>query len=344
MTAYLILFGFVFLFYGIEKTKSFKNFPFLEFAFFLIYLFSGLKNDLVGIDTIGYKSVYELSSSVNFFNFDYYYFEKGFLFLMNLLNFFNLDFRVFLLLVYFLIYFPIYLLIKKYSKDPFFSLFILLTYTFFVFFLSGLRNSIAISFSVLVFVSPKKNFYSFFLDILIILFSSFFHVTAIILLPFYLLINTVKFNNIVFFFMILFAILTYQYRNLIYDLLVTNFNYPYSPFSFNFGGNLLFQLSLFLSFSFLIFPFFKLTSIEKRMLFYFSVGFLLLLVTGESVLSRTAMYFTIYIIILIPNLFKYILFYKIIKLTIFVFLIFFILYYYLIPGRYDITPYKFFWE
>jgi len=153
----------------------------LALGLFLMYLLCVLRHSSVGFDTIGYEEIYYQTKYHEWFDFNWVYFESGYIFLMKLCISLGLSFNGFLAIVYLIVFIPMFFFLKRYSKDAVLSLTIYICYTFFAFNLSGIRNSIAFSICLLAFmVVTKKSFKSFLLFIVLTLIAMLFHKSAII--------------------------------------------------------------------------------------------------------------------------------------------------------------------
>ena len=79
MTVYLVLLGVLFLICAIcmtsIKNENKQKSVILSVVLFLLYLLCVLRSSEVGLDTIGYKEIYEKTSTVPFGDFSYVYFE-----------------------------------------------------------------------------------------------------------------------------------------------------------------------------------------------------------------------------------------------------------------------------
>ena len=101
------------------KNRSRKYFLF--FSFVLIFLIFALRSYTVGRDVPGYRRAYLDVINHPFLDFDYVYYEKGYQLLSKICGFSGVSWQVFLSIVSALILIPIYVFIKKYSKNVFLS-------------------------------------------------------------------------------------------------------------------------------------------------------------------------------------------------------------------------------
>lgn len=152
----------------------------------LLVTFASVRSYLVGTDTGSYTANFRNSLSP-----EYYYFreetEYGYQVLEYLLlnvtdNYFWLLFTCSLIIVGSYLY-----VLKKQSTDYFLSVFIFITFGFYLFYFNGLRQGLAMA--IVALATPyliNKNFIKF---SLIIILASFFHKTALIMFIFYFIIH-----------------------------------------------------------------------------------------------------------------------------------------------------------
>lgn len=191
MTAYIILLFLIVIFQlcsnNITNKDKSKN-VFLLFAFITLYLFFVLRDFSVGRDIPGYIEVYELTKDIPFNNWDYVYMEKGYQFLMKICNILGLSSRLFFFIVNLIILAPLWLFLKKYSVNPFMSLFLYICFQFFAFSMTGLRQAMAMSLCLVAFIfamkDGKKNFFYY---LIFVALASSIHTSALIYIPTYFL-------------------------------------------------------------------------------------------------------------------------------------------------------------
>lgn len=163
MLPYVFLIAFVFLARGFTLlllprfSPAKANALYVKAVFIYLYIFCVIRNFNVGIDIPGYISMYDVTATKSWSNWDYVYFENGYILLMKICNMIGLSARGFLCVVYALILIPIYILIKRETKDPLLSIIIFLCFQFFVFDLTGLRQAIAMSICMIAFLVAQKH-------------------------------------------------------------------------------------------------------------------------------------------------------------------------------------------
>ena len=182
MAIYLLLIVFILLLPIIvnSKKQDHKNKIITSVGMTAIFLILALKGD-VGSDISGYLEQYYISASKDWHNVDYVYFESGYIYLMKIFSKSGCSFQLYMAFVYALACFAMYLFIRKYSLNPTFSLLIFVCYMFFVFYISGVRQTIAMSLCILAFITlQKKKRTTFVISSLMILLSTTIHQSAIV--------------------------------------------------------------------------------------------------------------------------------------------------------------------
>lgn len=177
----LLLFLLSVRFKNISKNNGF-------IAFFVLFLLAALRASTIGIDLAGYISDFNTGHYLI-----EYQTEKGFSLLLDVIKIFNKNQQFFITITSFVIYFLIFLFLRKTSPNIAFSLFIffiLSNESGYLFTFSGLRQSIALGFILWSFYyfSNKK----FLLSSLFYLIAFSFHNSAIFALPIVLIASSIK--------------------------------------------------------------------------------------------------------------------------------------------------------
>ncbi|MGL6169055.1 MAG: EpsG family protein [Fusobacteriaceae bacterium] len=175
------IFG-IFLFYSVVFTEDFYEKNLLLIPVFLLTLYTGTRFNVGGYDYHVYKYFYNLPYFQN-----PYGYEHLFVFLKDFFKFFRFNYNIFLLTLSFIFNYTIYKLFIKYSINPTVSFLIYLSTFYYWHNFTILRNFIAILifWISLKFIIEKKLL----VYIALITIATFFHKTAIILYPFYFLLN-----------------------------------------------------------------------------------------------------------------------------------------------------------
>lgn len=156
MAIYLCLIGFL-LALGLLMPGPKRQQRILFWGMLAVFALLVLKKDTVGIDISGYKTQYLISAGKGWLDFDYVYFEEGFIFLMKLFSKSGLPFRAFTGAIYALLCGGYYRFLKRYSDDAALSLLMLVCYQFFVFHTSALRQSLAMAVCIHAFLALDRG-------------------------------------------------------------------------------------------------------------------------------------------------------------------------------------------
>ena len=118
-----------------------------------VFLVLALKAPSVGTDIFGYSQQYYIAEVMPWSDFDYVYFEKGYILLEKIFSKIGVSFQLYTVLIYGVEAFAWYKLFSKYSKDTCLSILFIICYQFFVFSMSGLRQAIAMSICIFAFLA-----------------------------------------------------------------------------------------------------------------------------------------------------------------------------------------------
>jgi len=204
----IIIYGLLLL--KLIKTRQ-TSLVFLIAVTFQLIFINGLRAYTIGVDTRRYQNhfynVNDLSSIQEFLNHSN---EIGYKILQKFVGIFHENFNFFLLIVAIIVFFSLLFYIKRYSKDYLLSYILFITLGLYNFTFSGIRQSLAISMGLIAFhYAVKKNLKLFTLFLLI---AMSFHVSAIVLIPIYVLVN-VKFVKVHYFVLFFIYALFLLFRN-----------------------------------------------------------------------------------------------------------------------------------
>ena len=337
MLPYLLVLSFVMFWITLEqKALNRKSFwlPLIVLA-----LFAGIRSYYVGTDSPGY-----VRSFINPLDIDDFKFKENVEFGYQLLeyillsltrNYFWLFFITGLIVVY------CYLkMIKKYSVNYLLSVFLFITLGTYVFFFNGLRQGLAMA--IFVLATPYLLEKKLIPYILIALFASVFHISALFMVPFYLLSN-IEIKKIYKVLISFFGSLISS-RFLVSYLAESNQRYEsYTEVSENPGGLLVLSFfTIIMIFIYFISSVYKIKEENFNRLFTFyaiGVAFIIpvaMLGTNPSGPQRLLTYFIWPLILLLPIVFKKI--NNILFSSVFVVLM--IVYFILTVSRFsNLTPY-----
>ena len=184
MLPYLFILGFVMFWIFLEKKSLNRKAFWIPLS--VLTIFASIRSYLVGTDTGSYTANFR-----NSLHPEYYYFRDGVEYGYQLLEYYLLHitnnyFWLFLSCSIIVVGSYLYIL-KKQSTDYFLSVFIFITFGFYLFYFNGLRQGLAMA--IVALATPyliNKNFIKF---SLIIILASFFHKTALIMFVFYFIIH-----------------------------------------------------------------------------------------------------------------------------------------------------------
>lgn len=137
-----------------EKQKAFC----IILSMLAIYLVLALKAPSVGRDIEGYKRMYESFKGASWSNYDLYWTERGYEFLqMVFTHILKFDFQGFAACVYGFSILSYSLFFYKYSANVTLSLFVYMSFGFFTFDISGIRNMLSIAIVLLAVPFAEKK-------------------------------------------------------------------------------------------------------------------------------------------------------------------------------------------
>lgn len=301
MLPYLLVLSFVMCWIALEqKVLNRKSF---WLPLIVLSLFSGVRSYRVGTDSGAYVRKFNNQLDIAYFEFNktgeiaYQLLEYTLLTLTK--NYFWLFFITGLIIVY------CYLnIIKKYSVNYCFSIFLFITLGTYTFFFNGLRQGMAMALFVLA--TPyllKKNF-AFYL--LICCLASLFHVTALFMIPFYFIVNLNIKPIYKVFFTFLGSLVTSRF--LVAYVASTDERYEgYTEVSDKAGGLLILSFHIFLTFFIYIVGYIYKIKEDRftKLLTFYAVGVffiipLAMLGTNPSGPQRLLSYFSWTLVLLLP--------------------------------------------
>lgn len=331
----------------------------LKFVFVLIFLVCVLRATSVGRDIPGYEMAYEMTQRAAFNDFNFIYFEAGYVLLMKICILFKLSFRWFFVIVYFIILAPKYIFIKKYSYSPLLSTLIYLCYMLFEFDLTGLRQAIAMSVSLLAFselLDKRKGYVVKY--VLFILVAACFHKSALLCLVFLPLTLIKNLKKYVLGILVGGAVCVGSRTYLMqYIKVLFSKGSMDAGASMYIGKNIIFLILLAIFILFIQFyherwigayaESIEYSEFENEILLtkIYLICIVVALLFGSENAARSFMYFMQVVIVLLPNAISH-LERKSILFMDTILVVFFIVFFYFnsLSGHgFDITPYKFFW-
>ena len=171
------------LVFGDNRIAPQRNKITILFFFVGLFILLALRDITVGTDLIEYKAIFELCDRASFEELTNFRWELGYTVYNKLFAFVSKNYRFFLIVTAAITLIPIYKLYSKETKYSFLLIVLFINMPCFLMIFSGLRQAIAISIGVFVFMALEKKKYI--LSALLILFASWFHVSAWVLLLLY---------------------------------------------------------------------------------------------------------------------------------------------------------------
>jgi hypothetical protein len=356
MLIYIILITYIFaitmLLNQISSNETQKKKLILFFGLLGIFAVLALKKDTVGIDISGYKAQYDIIKNVKWFDYDYVYFEKGYMLLTQIFSKLGVSFQLFTAVFYGFLCYTLFKYLKNRSANPTFSLIMFICYQFFVFSISGIRQTIALSiliWAIYVIESKSDKRYSkFILSILLVLLAFTFHKSAIIgiLIPFVSIFSNKRIHLSYY---IITGFLVVLFRNLFLEnIILYFFERDFTGTSITLGGNFMFLFFIGIVL-FYIYQKFSNVILNKSIFLYTRISLItiiLYLLLSGSTLLRGLMFFQFFMLVSIPFALTFIK-KREKSLVLFILYIFFILLFYfetLIINQFELLPYLFFWE
>lgn len=267
------------------------------FLFLFLFIVSSFRDD-VGTDYSGYKYLIEYYISTGEYQKK---FEPGFEVITILVSSISNNSRPFFVITSFLILLFTFLSFYRYSRSLVLSIFLYISTYYYFNSLNGIRQFLAMS--LILFFSTKfiveKKLFKY---ILSIVFASMFHTSALIMLPAYFLYKKLSLSNILF----LLALIPIFF--LVYDYIIS-FIFKVLPFYQGYSdytsGSANLYILIQLAFIALVLLAYKSrdtwSDVEILSLNFTLLSFFFFILSYKNILFfRVAMYFGIYLMILVP--------------------------------------------
>lgn len=292
---YALLLLVIFILKDISKKKYF-----IIIGLILVVL-SAFRSVDIGVDTYEYSMMYyNIGHSDILYLFRYMNIEKGYILFNYIINYiFGDNFQVLLFFVAVIYIYAVTKIVVKYSKKAWISYFLFIALGYYAFGMTGIRQTIALSITMMSVFFIKRN--KFILFVLCIALASSFHASAVLFYPAYFM-DKIKVANI----NMVFAVFLMVFIK-IYDIFLFNFMNYYARQAYDTvsaGGDLMY---LFLAISILLGVFYKerLNTGQDNFFFYMIVIAIMLWPVAKMhpALFRITYYYAIFIIIYLPNLF-----------------------------------------
>lgn len=351
MTIYVIniaMIGVYSIFYNLLRRYSksqdkLKKF-FINISVLQLFLLLALRSKSVGVDANGYLSNFNFVKSSSFQELLQHRFEIGYKLLTKFISILTEKDQVFLSIIAGLSIIPVGRFIYKYSKKPFLSFAIYISFNFYMFTFSGLRQSIAFSIIYLSYDYIKQRKPLKFL--LMVLLATSFHKSAIIFLPAYF-ITKIKLTETVISGFAFVDIFILVFKKQIMSFVTKHFFQAYEIVESLSVNWFLFSLFIFLVCLFFYKNVVKQDATSQHLYLLVATGIsIMLLATVSTNAMRMANYYYVFVILLIPEVIaslkdsRLALLGGYLLITGIIMIYFWLLY---VDG-YGIVPYKFFWQ
>lgn len=327
-----------------------------------MFLVFALRNSSVGRDVLGYKQMYLSFSNTSFRDYNIYWTEAGFNILeLICCHYLKISWQAFLALVYGFICISYYRFLKNESMDANYSIFIYIMMGYFIFDLSAIRTSLALS--ICLFGVPymrEKNAKSVIKFIIITLIAAQIHTSAYIFAFYYIifLFNYTRFKELIYIILPIIAVLV---RSVIMRFATFEYKGEFQDASVNIGGNTILYFAILLLSFFIIYSNKSgydlcYSDVDKvnadynaKLVLPFNmvyIGVLLSVALGDSIFSRMAHYGLFYTSVLVPNVLFLMNRKDQLICRVFFSLFLFVYYFYfkIKVNELDFLPYRFFWN
>lgn len=227
--------------YLVDKNihKKVKNSIVLIGLFLLILI--AFRGKFVGIDTPSYIWSYERLSTDSLNLYSSFIAENGFTLLEYIIKKLNLSFRYVIFIEAAAYIIPVCYIIFRYSRNPYLSLFYFISLDYFYFGMTGIRQTIAIGICLIAFeMAQRRELVKY---LLLVYLATTFHSTAIIFFPVYFL-GMVPFKKKYILIFILIGIIVFIFKDSIGNFIRQYSRIYYSDMATGGIGMYLFMLSV----------------------------------------------------------------------------------------------------
>lgn len=351
MAKYVLILFYIVLLYPITGKSSIKyknktikknNLLYIVLVSIVLIIFSGLRHNNIGIDTINYRNMFVQARLLNFGQSMNLNIEPGYQILQVFFGKIFGNYQLFLIFIATLYVSTISYLIYKFSYNPMFSYLLFLFYDFYIFSMSAIRQTIAIALIVIAFMQIiEKKFFSFLSWTIL---ASSFHITALVFLPAYFS-KLFKFNKKNLFLLLFIAIIIFFVKEYLQSTVNVYSRLPSVPIET--GGVKLYLLILITVLLGVLYNrnFFINNSANAYLFFMMVLSLIMFpVIRYNPITLRLNYYYYIFMIIYVPNLTKAIKNIAIRNLVFFMYLIIGIYWFISTINTKQIFPYLFFWQ
>lgn len=324
---------------------------YLKILFFVFFIISAFRSFNIGNDTIEYTNLYTSLQNSTIESFTWRY-ERGFLYFNRILSFVSSNPQVLLVTIAFITCLAYYIVIKKYSLIPWMSVYLFFTLRYFDLSMNIARQTLAMA-AILMAVTTILN-KKYILFFILVLLATSFHNTAIISLCI-LFVDKIKDNKKFVAFLAILTSIGFILFPMIFNFLLRFFpTYSYYLTSSYMDGstrtatilNITVNMVIILFVWYVGFPRSKPNILFFKMIL---VGLAISIISIRfSLLDRVGDYFSVFVILLLPNSFNNLRYNKSFKFLLYMFILIFMGYCLTIlllrPDWNRIYPYQFFFQ
>lgn len=297
---YILLILYMFFFFQ-TKNKKIKKALFI-IAVIQLILIQGMRSPYLGNDMTFYWFYYNKQLAYSISNLSFSNFEILFKVLTKIISTITLDKHLYLTIISILSTIPIAIVIYKKSKNPILSLLLFLSFGFYNFNFSGLRQAIAfaIVFYSFLFIVDRKLI-KFIITIIV---ASLFHTSALVFIPAYFLFDF-KITKLKIILMIFVDVIIYIFKVPIYGFINSFF---YEEYGIVLTNSYLWMIMCLIILMFCLLYYKRIVSDNKSILYNLVIigtAIMLLSPIANNIL-RVANYYYMFIILLIPEVISYI--------------------------------------
>lgn len=292
---------------GTEKQKIQGKLIYFYFFTFILVCICGLRSVKIGLDTPQYYFLFNGASKFsNLFDFisaeklDPLHPEWGYVVYEWVISLVG-NYYFFLFITAVLTIVPVMWIIFKYSQIPWLSIVLFILFGYFSFYMTGLRQALALSFCMFAFHYSHENKLLKYLICIVLAFL--FHQTAIIFLPIYW-VKRIPLNKYVIIGTITLIGVSFSIRAIFYDLFMLMSRIDYTEHEDAGGVRMYIAMLIFVLLGFIWMNKLSKNELNKSLLYMMIICVILwpILSTGSPAVYRLYYYYHIFIILFSANL------------------------------------------
>ena len=312
----------------------------------ILILLCGLRRIDVGRDTMMYSIAYsKMQSRISWKDAldRYSYIEFGFYFLEFLVSrYFN--YQVFLIICAIISILPVMIVIHRYSENKMISLVLYISFPYYTFSMSGIRQACALGIIMLAYIAVREKKLPMFL--IFTFMACLFHTSAVLFLPTYWL-DKIPYKKRTIYLSIVFLLTTFIFRGFLWNIASQFARQSYS--ANDAGGRLMY---LFMILTIILGFYYRKNFVgeneEHKVLLYMQVisAAIWPIASVNSAIARMYYYHHIFLILYVPTLIKSIKrrFERLIISFGYLFVAIYFISTQVLPATFKFSPYFFFWQ